>query len=132
MYDGNGTQIDEDGDVRMGGVVVTIEESSATTTTKTTTTTTKKKGPSTSPGPDLERQVVLLPCNHLFHDGCVSDWLHSNRACPLYRTKLTVFESGSNEFPVSRREFARLVSEDLAKVGRKSWIVKLALQFWQD
>ena len=34
-------------------------------------------------------KVMALPCGHLFHSNCVSDWLERHATCPECRTEIT-------------------------------------------
>ncbi|XP_077149123.1 uncharacterized protein LOC143810114 [Ranitomeya variabilis] len=34
---------------------------------------------------EIGEQVIVLPCDHSFHQGCISRWLRSNPLCPLCR-----------------------------------------------
>ncbi|XP_077147089.1 uncharacterized protein LOC143808388 [Ranitomeya variabilis] len=34
---------------------------------------------------EVGEQVTVLPCNHIFHKGCVCRWLRSSSLCPLCR-----------------------------------------------
>lgn len=117
MYDRNGNQVDEDGDVLMGGVDDSIDDSTMTTT----------EGPS----PDPERQVALLPCNHLFHDGCVSEWLHTNHTCPLCRYELNAVEPVLDEDSEDGPGLAGLLFEEFADAEDRS-VVEMVMQFWND
>lgn len=29
-----------------------------------------------------QEMVTQLPCNHLYHQGCISEWLSGNKTCP--------------------------------------------------
>uniref|UniRef100_A0A8C2S6N6 E3 ubiquitin-protein ligase RNF126 n=1 Tax=Capra hircus TaxID=9925 RepID=A0A8C2S6N6_CAPHI len=37
----------------------------------------------------LGEHVRQLPCNHLFHDGCIVPWLEQHDSCPVCRKSLT-------------------------------------------
>ncbi|XP_032484001.1 E3 ubiquitin-protein ligase RNF126 isoform X4 [Phocoena sinus] len=37
----------------------------------------------------LGERVRQLPCNHLFHDGCIVPWLEQHDSCPVCRKSLT-------------------------------------------
>lgn len=35
-------------------------------------------------------RLIVLPCNHSFHQGCVAPWLMQSNTCPLCRLEVTV------------------------------------------
>lgn len=48
----------------------------------------------------LDEEVMLLPCNHWFHEACVKAWLGEHNTCPICRTGVardgTALPAGSN------------------------------------
>jgi hypothetical protein len=32
-----------------------------------------------------EKPIIILNCGHRFHAGCMAEWLHTARSCPLCR-----------------------------------------------
>ncbi|KAJ6020420.1 hypothetical protein N7540_005924 [Penicillium herquei] len=35
--------------------------------------------------PELNETVAVLHCEHMFHTGCIAQWLHRSNSCPLCR-----------------------------------------------
>jgi len=72
---------------------------------------------------NLNEKVARLPCGHLFHHACVSEWLHKHCTCPFCRWELATdnihFEEGRLERMRSRRvrlrphEMERMSLEEL-------------------
>ncbi|XP_012878134.1 PREDICTED: E3 ubiquitin-protein ligase RNF126 [Dipodomys ordii] len=44
----------------------------------------------------LGENVRQLPCNHLFHDGCIVPWLEQHDSCPVCRKSLTGQNTATN------------------------------------
>ncbi|XP_017500044.1 E3 ubiquitin-protein ligase RNF126 isoform X6 [Manis javanica] len=44
----------------------------------------------------LGEHVRQLPCNHLFHDGCIVPWLEQHDSCPVCRKSLTGQNTATN------------------------------------
>ncbi|XP_062034980.1 E3 ubiquitin-protein ligase RNF126 isoform X4 [Lepus europaeus] len=44
----------------------------------------------------LGERVRQLPCNHLFHDGCIVPWLEQHDSCPVCRKSLTGQNTATN------------------------------------
>ncbi|XP_005406085.1 PREDICTED: E3 ubiquitin-protein ligase RNF126 isoform X1 [Chinchilla lanigera] len=44
----------------------------------------------------LGESVRQLPCNHLFHDGCIVPWLEQHDSCPVCRKSLTGQNTATN------------------------------------
>ncbi|OWM87903.1 E3 ubiquitin-protein ligase SDIR1-like isoform X2 [Punica granatum] len=38
---------------------------------------------------DDEKRLISMPCDHLFHDSCIFNWLDRSRICPLCRRELS-------------------------------------------
>ncbi len=34
------------------------------------------------------KNTILLPCKHMFHSKCITDWLKSNNTCPMCRKEI--------------------------------------------
>ncbi|XP_059553454.1 E3 ubiquitin-protein ligase RNF126 isoform X28 [Myotis daubentonii] len=45
---------------------------------------------------ELGERVRQLPCNHLFHDGCIVPWLEQHDSCPVCRKSLTGQNTATN------------------------------------
>ncbi|KAF6096709.1 ring finger protein 126 [Phyllostomus discolor] len=45
---------------------------------------------------ELGEHVRQLPCNHLFHDGCIVPWLEQHDSCPVCRKSLTGQNTATN------------------------------------
>ncbi|KAL6182383.1 hypothetical protein ACLB2K_043805 [Fragaria x ananassa] len=37
-------------------------------------------------GNDHQRIIACLPCSHIYHEGCIVQWLETNHMCPLCRS----------------------------------------------
>jgi hypothetical protein len=37
---------------------------------------------------DVDEEVVLMPCKHRFHEGCIIPWLQKTNSCPVCRHEL--------------------------------------------
>lgn len=37
---------------------------------------------------DVDEEVVMMPCKHRFHNGCIIPWLSKTNSCPLCRFEL--------------------------------------------
>ena len=37
---------------------------------------------------DVDEEVVLMPCKHRFHEGCMLPWLQKTNSCPVCRYEL--------------------------------------------
>ncbi|XP_073116226.1 E3 ubiquitin-protein ligase MPSR1-like [Elaeis guineensis] len=37
---------------------------------------------------EFEMEVIQLPCKHIFHGGCLTQWLENSHLCPLCRYEL--------------------------------------------
>lgn len=48
---------------------------------------------------EAEGEVLQLPCEHCFHEGCILPWLELHHTCPICRAELPS-EAGSAQGPV--------------------------------
>jgi len=39
-----------------------------------------------------DRPYIMTPCNHLFHSGCIINWLQQKKECPTCRADLTLID----------------------------------------
>ncbi|XP_006898084.1 PREDICTED: E3 ubiquitin-protein ligase RNF126 [Elephantulus edwardii] len=54
----------------------------------------------------LGESVRQLPCNHLFHDGCIVPWLEQHDSCPVCRKSLTGQNTATNPPGLTRVSFS--------------------------
>lgn len=47
--------------------------------------------------PNMESEVVKLPCNHIFHKKCILQWFKLKNTCPLCRTLFAAEEEEEEE-----------------------------------
>ena len=40
---------------------------------------------------EKSRKVMVTPCLHYFHTGCLTSWIEKKQECPLCKTKLNYF-----------------------------------------
>ena len=40
-----------------------------------------------------DEAIVKLPCSHIYHKTCITEWLMKKQVCPMCRTKITLKES---------------------------------------
>ena len=45
---------------------------------------------------EIDEQVVILNCEHIFHKSCIIEWLSNSKCCPLCRTNLLTNELLNN------------------------------------
>ena len=72
-------------------------------------------------------RAVRLPCAHIYHPGCISDWLGRSRTCPVCRYELptddAAYEAGRQGRMASRRpryamhELGRLPARELLELA---------------
>ncbi|RAL64330.1 hypothetical protein DID88_002221 [Monilinia fructigena] len=51
----------------------------------------------------LSTEVVVLPCNHWFHEACASAWLSEHNTCPICRKGIGAEEAPSSRHANTRR-----------------------------
>jgi len=56
-----------------------------------------------------ESPAVKMPCNHLFHDGCLRPWLQQHNSCPSCRFELPTDDA---DYEQSREERRRAASAE--------------------
>lgn len=49
----------------------------------------------------LEENVVILPCQHLYHFECITQWFKTSNICPLCRQE---FPTDDPEYEARRKE----------------------------
>eukprot|EP00597_Dinobryon_sp_UTEXLB2267_P002796 CAMPEP_0170076266 /NCGR_PEP_ID=MMETSP0019_2-20121128/13264_1 /TAXON_ID=98059 /ORGANISM="Dinobryon sp., Strain UTEXLB2267" /LENGTH=243 /DNA_ID=CAMNT_0010287785 /DNA_START=276 /DNA_END=1007 /DNA_ORIENTATION=+ len=49
-------------------------------------------------------EILKLPCRHLYHSGCVIEWLQKNNTCPLCRLELPKEETPPQQQQRRRRD----------------------------
>ncbi len=42
---------------------------------------------------EQKTNIVLLPCNHAFHDRCILKWFTRNLTCPVCREEVGIYDS---------------------------------------
>ena len=52
-----------------------------------------------------ENDILLLPCHHHYHDGCIRQWFLSHRICPICKVEVTLTSVLSPAY-TERSEFA--------------------------
>lgn len=63
---------------------------------------------------DVDEEVVLMPCKHRFHDGCIVPWLKKTNSCPVCRYELPTDDPDYESY---RKEKVRLVVWTTTIVG---------------
>ena len=44
-----------------------------------------------------EEEVMLTPCNHMFHEDCIVPWVKSHGQCPICRLQFARLPMNSNQ-----------------------------------
>jgi hypothetical protein len=47
--------------------------------------------------PDVARSIMVCPCDHLFHTGCLKKWMKQKNECPVCRAELPVIEEQDSD-----------------------------------
>lgn len=53
---------------------------------------------------DVNKDVVVLPCKHIFHHNCLNHWVNRTQACPICREKITNVQVISSQQQVEDTE----------------------------